>query len=215
MNNVLLQNIQGSRYFKKDLYSLKTVDQVIDEIFYKVKHVCPWEKNTRNHQVKGMNAGVRGISQGGLASSGFCLLWKLFTLKPSKHDLEKILYHRDSVYIRAIGLLFVRLCVKPSSYLDWISDCLTDDTDIPNIKPAHQGNPRDNTTLGAYTQDLFSSNLKYHDTIMPRIPITVLKDIKSTVEDEQDADEKYGGDWGDLIEEHRERERSPHRNSRY
>ena len=39
INPMILSNIQGSAYFKEELYKMKTFHEVIDEIFYKVK-VC-------------------------------------------------------------------------------------------------------------------------------------------------------------------------------
>ena len=36
INNLIITNIQGSPYFKNELYKLKTFHEVIDEIFYKV-----------------------------------------------------------------------------------------------------------------------------------------------------------------------------------
>ena len=37
INPMILSNIQGSAYFKEELYKMKTFHEVIDEIFYKVK----------------------------------------------------------------------------------------------------------------------------------------------------------------------------------
>ena len=40
INPMILSNIQGSAYFKEDLYKMKTFHEVIDEIFYKVSGLC-------------------------------------------------------------------------------------------------------------------------------------------------------------------------------
>lgn len=47
LNQLLLTNIQQSQYFKVTLYSLKTLNEVIDEIWYNVKHLEPWERGSR------------------------------------------------------------------------------------------------------------------------------------------------------------------------
>lgn len=47
LNPLLLTNIQQSQYFKVTLYSLKTFTEVIDEIWYNVKHLEPWERGSR------------------------------------------------------------------------------------------------------------------------------------------------------------------------
>ncbi len=43
LNSMILTNIQGSPYFKEDLYQYKTFHEVVDEIFYKVGW---WVKST-------------------------------------------------------------------------------------------------------------------------------------------------------------------------
>ena len=47
LNPLILTNIQSSHYFKVNLYELKTYHEVIDEIYYKVAHLEPWEKGSR------------------------------------------------------------------------------------------------------------------------------------------------------------------------
>lgn len=51
LNQLLLTNIQQSQYFKVTLYSLKTFNEVIDEIWYNVKHLEPWERGSRKVSV--------------------------------------------------------------------------------------------------------------------------------------------------------------------
>ena len=47
LNSLILTNIQQSPYFKVNLYQLKTYHEVIDEIYYHVKHLEPWERGSR------------------------------------------------------------------------------------------------------------------------------------------------------------------------
>ena len=47
LNPLLLTNIQSSPYFKVTLFALKTYHEVIDEIWYNVKHLEPWERGSR------------------------------------------------------------------------------------------------------------------------------------------------------------------------
>lgn len=47
LNNLLLTNIQQSQYFKTTLYGLKSVNELLDEIWYNVKHMEPWESGSR------------------------------------------------------------------------------------------------------------------------------------------------------------------------
>ncbi|KAI8429358.1 hypothetical protein MSG28_000006, partial [Choristoneura fumiferana] len=47
LNHLILANIQGSSYFKVHLFKLKTYHEVVDEIYYQVKHLEPWERGSR------------------------------------------------------------------------------------------------------------------------------------------------------------------------
>jgi hypothetical protein len=44
----------------------QTYHEVVDEIYYKVNHLEPWERGSRNTSgITGMCGGVRGVSAGG------------------------------------------------------------------------------------------------------------------------------------------------------
>lgn len=85
LNSLILTNIQSSTYFKGEryefsllqsftdhfplplpvsLFKLKTYHEVIDEIYYQVKHMEPWEKGSRKTSGQtGMCGGVRSLDQ--------------------------------------------------------------------------------------------------------------------------------------------------------
>ncbi len=56
----------------------------------------------------GMCGGVRGVGAGGIVSSAYCLLYKMFTLKLTRKQVNGLLNHCDSPYIRGIGLMYIR-----------------------------------------------------------------------------------------------------------
>lgn len=58
LNALILTNIQSASYFKQNLFKLKTYHEVIDEIYYQVKHMEPWEKGSRKSGQTGMCGGV-------------------------------------------------------------------------------------------------------------------------------------------------------------
>lgn len=59
LNPLVLANIQSSSYFKVTLFKLKTYHEVVDEIYYQVKHMEPWEKGSRKTSGQtGMCGGV-------------------------------------------------------------------------------------------------------------------------------------------------------------
>ena len=56
------------------------------QIYYSVSHIEPW-----------MSGNARG------ASSAFCLLFRLAQLKPNEDQVQELIDHGDSPYIRAVG----------------------------------------------------------------------------------------------------------------
>lgn len=51
---------------------------------------------------------VRGVGTGGIVSTAFCLLYKLFTLKLTRKQVMGLITHTDSPYIRALGFMYIR-----------------------------------------------------------------------------------------------------------
>lgn len=51
---------------------------------------------------------VRGVGAGGIVSTAYCLLYKLFTLKLTRKQLNGLLTHPDSPYIRGLGFMYIR-----------------------------------------------------------------------------------------------------------
>jgi hypothetical protein len=69
----------------------------------------PWEKGSRKTAGQtGMCGGVRGVGAGGIVSSAYCLLYKLFTLKLTKKQVIGLITHQDSPYIRGLGFMYIR-----------------------------------------------------------------------------------------------------------
>ena len=83
---VLRQNVVSSDYYKTTCLGLTTWDEVVDEIYYNVKHVEPW-----------LGGNARG------ASTAFCLMCRLCGLKLNEKQIKDLLDHHDSPYIRAVG----------------------------------------------------------------------------------------------------------------
>merc|ERR1711972_1169448 len=100
LNTLILTNIQSSVYFKVNLYQLKSYHEVIDEIYYNITHLEPWEKGSRKTSGQtGMCGGVRGVGAGGIVSTAFCVLYKLFTLKLTRKQLTGLLNSNDNPYV--------------------------------------------------------------------------------------------------------------------
>eukprot|EP00244_Chara_vulgaris_P000919 TRINITY_DN11513_c0_g1_i1.p1 TRINITY_DN11513_c0_g1~~TRINITY_DN11513_c0_g1_i1.p1 ORF type:complete len:488 (+),score=76.43 TRINITY_DN11513_c0_g1_i1:369-1832(+) len=157
VERVLCMNILSSDYFK-NLYRLKTFHEVIDEIFNEVDHVEPW-----------MSGNCRG------PSTAFCLLYKFFTMKLTVKQVQVLLKHADSPYIRAIGFLYLRYLADPKTLWSWCEPYLRD---TEEFSPSTTGKM---TTMGAYVRDLLLDQY-YFDTLFPRIPVPVMRQIVLNLE---------------------------------
>ena len=93
-----------------------------------MNHLEPWEKGSRRTQgLTGMCGGVRGVGGGGIVSTAFCLLYKLYTLKLTRKQLIGLMTHQDSPFIRALGFMYVRYTQSPSDLYAWFADFLDDE----------------------------------------------------------------------------------------
>merc|ERR1711997_474533 len=196
LNPLILTNIKNSPYFKVNLVELKTYHEVVDQIYYKVTHLEPWEKGSRKTSGQtGMCGGVRGVGAGGIISSAFCLLYKLSTLKLTRKQVISLMNHADSPYIRGLGFMYVRFTQPPTDLLEWFEDYL-DDEEVIDVKA---GGGKE-ITIGEMVKQ-FLTRLDWFDTRWPRIPVPVQKEIDDTmeqikkymigIEDTREANEDY------------------------
>lgn len=152
-NPLLLQNTIHSPYFQKCCENLKDWNAVVDEIYYEVKHLLPFQV-------------------GKSPSTAFCLLLRLLTLRVTPHQLDLTLKHVDSPYIRCVGFLYLRYVGPPEEIWNWISPYLHDDEPVQ----VQTGKPE--TTVGEYVRQLFSDR-EYHGTPLPRFPVLVERDLRA------------------------------------
>ncbi|XP_045483617.1 pre-mRNA-splicing factor 38B [Harmonia axyridis] len=173
LNPLILTNIQSSSYFKVNLYELKTYHEVVDEIYYKVTHLEPWEKGSRRTSGQtGMCGGVRGVGAGGIVSTAYCLLYKLFTLKLTRKQLNGLLTHCDSPYIRALGFMYIRYALPPASLLEWYEPYLQDEEELDVKAGGGQ-----TMTIGTMLRQ-WLVKLEWFSTLFPRIPVPIQQKIQ-------------------------------------
>jgi len=176
INPLIVGNIQGSPYFKVQLMDCRTYQEVVDQIYYKVEHLEPWERGTRKTSNQtGMCGGVRGVGAGGVVSSAYCLMYKLSTMKITKKQLQGILNHCDSPYIRGVGFMFIRYAVDPKDIWSWYKDYMYDEEEI-DVR-AGGGKP---ITMGELCRH-FLERLEWFDTRFPRIPVTVQREVNGYI----------------------------------
>lgn len=178
LNPLILTNIQSSHYFKVNLYELKTYHEVVDEIYYKVSHLEPWEKGSRRTSGQtGMCGGVRGVGAGGIVSTAYCLLYKLFTLKLTRKQLNGLITHVDSPYIRALGFMYIRYVLPPSCLLEWYEDYLEDEEELDVKAGGGQ-----TMAIGQMLRQ-WLVKLEWFSTLFPRIPVPIQQKIQKFLEE--------------------------------
>jgi pre-mRNA-splicing factor 38B len=73
-----------------------------------------------------MCGGVRGVGGGGIVSTAFCILYKLYTLKLTRKQVLGLMVHKDSPFIRGLGFMYVRYTQAPNELFDWYDEYLDD-----------------------------------------------------------------------------------------
>ncbi|KAI8823461.1 putative RNA binding protein [Fimicolochytrium jonesii] len=154
LHNILYQNIISSPYFK-GLYEIKSYHEVIDEIYES-----------------------EPFFKGNNASTAFCLLFKLWTLKLTVKQVQGLITHKDSPHIRALGFLYLRYVCKPADLWDWFGPYLDDEEELLVEAGLH---PR-SMTIGRLCRDLLTEN-KWIGTILPRIPVPIARELEKKLKE--------------------------------
>lgn len=139
-----------------------------------------------------MCGSVRGVGAGGIISTPFCILFKLYTLKLTRKQVNGLIRHKDSPFIRGIGFLFVRYTQPPSDLWQWFEPFLCDDEEVD--PKAGGGKPM---MIGEMVRYLLTK-LDWFSTLFPRIPIPIQKEIEEKLRkyDEDNPDNPcLSKDW--------------------
>ncbi|KAG0207447.1 PRP38 pre-mRNA processing factor 38 domain-containing protein B [Mortierella sp. GBA30] len=162
LNSIIFQNIIDSPYLKT-LADLSTFQEVVIEGQRNVKSMEPYLKGTT-------------------PSTAWVIMYKFWTLRLTIRQLENLIDHPHSVYLRGIGFLYLRYVCKPDQLWDWFGDYLEDDQDIllqSGVKPVH-------STVGKMCYMLLHDQ-KFLGQILPRIPVLVMRDLEQKLEPYADA----------------------------
>ena len=172
-HNILWQHLRSSYYFR-GLYKTTTFSGVLDKIYFDVEHCEPMVPSSR----------------GPAASPCFCLVYKLFLMRLTDREMETLLTHGDSPFIRAVGLLYLRIATDVADLWRWFEPALHDHESMAMRRSGGgasgaggggRGGARSSagvsTSLGDFAQLLLTTN-KYFNTMLPPIPIPVMKRYK-------------------------------------
>lgn len=123
-----------------------------------------------------MCGSVRGVGAGGIISTPFCILYKLFTLRLTRKQVMAMIRHKDSPYIRALGFMYIRFTQPFQDLWQWYEPFLDDD-EIVDPK-AGGGSPM---TIGEMVQH-FLSKIEWFSILFPRIPRHIKIKIEEKLE---------------------------------
>ncbi|KAF0739508.1 hypothetical protein AaE_008792, partial [Aphanomyces astaci] len=115
-NTLLYDNVMNSDYFRK-LYELATYHEVVDEIYYRVDHAGTWNEPW-----------AAGTSR--IPSTCFCLLMKFCTMRLTVNQMQGLLKHVDSPFIRCVGFLYLRYTCDPELLWEWYEPFLDDEEEF-------------------------------------------------------------------------------------
>jgi len=153
MQQILAENILASDYFRS-LYRFKTYHEVINEIFTHCRNLEPR---------------MAGLSR--KPSTAFCILYKFFVMSLTVKQVKGLLINEDSAYIRAIGFLYLRYLLPAKNLWKWFEPYFDDKQEL---SPGSDGKL---VALGKYIESLLTEQ-KYYGTILPRIPVPILRAFK-------------------------------------
>lgn len=119
-----------------------------------------------------MCGSVRGVGAGGIISTPFCILFKLYTLRLTRKQVNGLIRHKDSPYIRGLGFMYIRYTQPPQDLWQWFEPFLDDQEEID---PKAGGGS--SMTIGDLVR-CFLTKPDWFSTLFPRIPIPVQKDIE-------------------------------------
>ena len=152
-------------YFVNALVPTEDIDDLIDEIYNEVSDVEPW-----------MSGNARG------ASTAFCILYRILAMENVPHfKINKMIYHRDSVYIRCIGLLYARYKFynDEERLMKFFGEEVFGDTMDASFSPSVD--KKKLTSFSQFAIDLICSQ-EYFETLFPRIPEVLKRKIQAKIE---------------------------------
>ena len=147
-----------------------------------------------------MCGSVRGVGAGGIISTPFCILYKLFTLKLTRKQVNGLIRHKDSPFIRALGFMYIRFTQPPQHLYDWFEPFLEDEEELD--PKAGGGAPM---TIGQMCRHMLTK-LDWFSTLFPRVPVPIQKQIEKQLkqrdeEYEQQMREERGIEDGEVEDE--------------
>ncbi|KAF9102556.1 PRP38 pre-mRNA processing factor 38 domain-containing protein B [Mortierella sp. AM989] len=178
LNSIIFQNIIDSPYLKT-LGELESFQEIVTEA-------------QRNEP----------FLKGNTPSTAWVIMYKFWTLPLTVRQIENLIDHPHSVYLRGIGFLYLRFVCKPDQLWDWLGGYLEDDQEIilqAGVKPVY-------STIGKMCYMLLHDQ-KFLGQILPRIPVLVMRDLESKLEPYAEAGRGKAGQRDHFKKERSDKDR--------
>eukprot|EP00756_Hemistasia_phaeocysticola_P061807 Hpha_TRINITY_DN5210_c0_g1::TRINITY_DN5210_c0_g1_i1::g.116514::m.116514/K12850/PRPF38B; pre-mRNA-splicing factor 38B len=136
----------------------------------------PTQAQARNRQTSTVmvQGGVRGrdtpIHHGLQPSHAWCLLLRLFHIRPRRSELEEMFSRNAKAHVRCLAVLYVRLTQPPSELLEWLAPALEDVEATVSVSTGK-------VTLREFTRCCVMEQ-KAVSTMLPRVPERVLRQFR-------------------------------------
>ena len=104
-------------------------------------------------------------------STAYCLLFKLFLLRLTPAQISSLLEPQDCVYVRGLGLLYLRYGCPPKDLWSWFQPYIHD-----RKRFAPSADRQATVTLGEFALSLITGST-HEGSPMPRLPQTVKRNV--------------------------------------
>jgi PRP38 family len=141
---LMRKNVLSSIYFN-ELYPMRELSEVINEILKHAKSIEPWIPGTCY-----------------TPSSLFCCLIKLFMMKLTEGQIRYMIDHK-SCYVRVAGFLYLRFLSNPQELWDRFNYYTIDSQVIDGTK---------SMTIGQFLKKILTEQ-DYYGLQLPRIPMSI------------------------------------------
>eukprot|EP00756_Hemistasia_phaeocysticola_P053906 Hpha_TRINITY_DN29851_c0_g1::TRINITY_DN29851_c0_g1_i1::g.2867::m.2867/K12850/PRPF38B; pre-mRNA-splicing factor 38B len=129
------------------------------------------------------NNSIRGCTakhQGQAPSRLWCILLRLFQLRPSEEQVRGLLLPTERPTVRALGILFVRLTQHPSRYMEFLEDCARDEHHKLPLTRSLPGRQGEVATIADFVRMVILEQ-KCLETVLPRVPERFLRELRSSL----------------------------------
>lgn len=113
LNSIYASTITGSEYFQQLLSDYPNFEDIVDVIYNECTHLEPFEPGKAR-----------------LPSVAFCCIYRFFLMKLDYRQVGTLLNHKDSIFIRGCGFLYLRCIGEAKELITWFAPHLSDKTEF-------------------------------------------------------------------------------------